>query len=288
MMYATLTNRLETIVVERAGPVAFLTLDRPDARNAMNSTMIAEITRFFADIRDDRTIRCVVLRGSGDCFCAGADIKEMRDPVSQTREAQLAYAAALDAMLRAVQEAPQVVIAAVEGAAMGGGLGLTCVSDIAVADESAILALPEVRLGIAPAVISPYVVARIGLTQARRLALTGRRLNGYGAQEIGLVHDVAAEGTLESIIDGYVRDVLQGSPEALAATKALLFHVAGTAPDENRAYRVELLSQLRASADGVEGMAAFAQKRPPAWVPSEEPAEVALLNGHASPNGHTP
>lgn len=274
-MYTYLTTRFETIITERAGSVIYLTLNRPEARNAMNLRMVEEIRDFFAEIRDDRSIRCVVISGAGQHFCAGADIKEMRNPANQTREAQSRYGNSLDDMLLAVQRAPQVTIAAVKGAAMGGGFGLVCVTDIAVADESIKMALPEVRLGIAPAVVSPYVIERIGLTRTRQLALTGRFLDGTSALELGLVQDVAPAGMLDIIVDDYLKDILRGSPHALAATKELLFHVAAAPSlDESRAYRINTLNRLRSSKDGREGMAAFAQKRPPYWV--EEPIELPI------------
>jgi methylglutaconyl-CoA hydratase len=153
---------------------------------------------------------------------------------------------------------------------MGGGLGIICVVDVAVAEQTARMALPEVRLGLAPSVISPFVLKRIGLSRSRQLALTGRSVDGFMAQEIGLVHDVAPEGQLDEVVSGYVRDILKGSPEALAATKALLFRVAEQVLDESRSYRVETLNRLRQSAEGQEGMASFVEKRPPAWVADEE------------------
>jgi isohexenylglutaconyl-CoA hydratase len=269
-MYSTLATTFETIVTEQAGPVVFLTLDRPEARNAMNLKMVEEIHGFFSGIRDDRSIRCVVIRGAGDTFCSGADIKEWPDPANQSREAQVRYATALDDMLMAVQYAPQVTVAVIEGAAMGGGLGLVCVSDIAIADQDARMALPEVRLGLAPAVISPYVLQRVGLTRARQLALTGRTLNGFAAQEVGLVHDVTINGMMDEVVEGYIRDILEGSPEALAETKALLIRVADSVFPETRDYRVDVLNRLREGAEAAEGMAAFAQKRRPEWVPSRE------------------
>ncbi len=270
-MYATITTTFETIVVERAGSVVFITLDRPEARNAMNMKMIHELRDFFHSIREDRSIRCVIFQGAGGTFCAGADVKEWRNPANQTYEAQLEYATVLDDMLLAVQNAPQVTIAAVEGAAMGGGFGLICVTDIAIADESARMSLPEVRLGIAPAVISPYVVERIGLNRARQLALTGRAINCHAAFDMGLIHDIAPTGVLNSIVEGYVRDILKAAPNALAATKKLLFDVAKAETlEETRQRRVGLLTELRTSEEGREGMAAFAEKRTPKWVPDDE------------------
>jgi isohexenylglutaconyl-CoA hydratase len=277
LMYVGLRSPFETIMTERVRSVVHLTLNRPRARNAMNQCMVEEIRNFFVSIRDDRTIRSVVIRGAGPHFCAGADIKEMRDPAHQTAEAQFSYASALDKMLRAVQRAPQVTIAAVEGAAMGGGFGLVCVTDIAVADESLKMALPEVRLGIAPAVVSPYVIERIGLTRTRQLALTARFLDGQAALDLGLVQDVAPMGMIEMVVDEYLNDILKGSPNALAATKELLFRVAATPSlDESRAYRIETLGRLRSSEEGREGMAAFAEKRTPFWESNERGRAMAF------------
>jgi isohexenylglutaconyl-CoA hydratase len=269
-MYATITTSFETIVLERAGSVAYLTMDRPRAKNALNLRMVQEIHELFASIHDDRTIRCVVIQGAGGTFSAGADIKEMRDPAHQTAEAQLFYANALEQMLRSIQYAPQVTVAAVDGVAMGGGLGLVCVTDVAMASEHATFALPEARLGISPAVISSYLVDRVGLSQARRLALSGRRINGYQAQSIGLVHEVASGGTLDQMVDSYVSDILHGSPEALATTKSLLFEVDGNSPEETRELRVGTLNRLREGEEAREGMAAFVEKRKPFWVRAEE------------------
>lgn len=270
-MYASIKQSLETIVIERSGPVAVVTLDRPATRNAMNLKMVYELLEFFTSIRDDRSVRGVVLRGANEMFCSGADIKEMALPENQERAVQAIYAEALDELLTAVQFAPQVTIVVVEGAAMGGGFGLVCVSDVAIATRDAIFALPEVRLGIAPSVISPFVLQRIGLSQARRLALTGRRLNGFGAQEIGLVHEVALDNELEERLEQVVDEVMQASPDALAETKALLFAVAGLTVAESRNLRVDTLSRLRATS-GAEGMAAFKEKRKPNWVPEESPS----------------
>lgn len=274
-MYTDSILSYKTITVERAGSVIYLTLNRAKARNAMNLSMVEEIHHFFVQIREERSIRCVVINGAGQHFCAGADIKEMRNPANQTREAQTRYATILDDMLLAVQHAPQVTIAAVKGAAMGGGFGLVCVTDIAVADESIKMALPEVRLGIAPAVVSPYVIERIGLTRTRQLALTGRFLDGMAALELGLVQDVAPAGMLDIVVDDYLKDILRASPNALAATKELLFQVAAAPSlDASRAYRINTLNELRSSVEGQEGMSAFAQKRKPNWV--EEPVEIAF------------
>ena len=255
-----------TLLVERHGSVARVLLNRPDARNAMNQQMIADLLDYFTAIRGDRSLRVVVLAGAGGTFCAGGDIREMGASVTATREAQLANIARLDDMLLAVNQAPQVVVAEVRGAALGGGVGLVCVADIALAAENATLGFPEVRLGIVPAVVSPYVVARIGLGQARRLMLTGALLTGAQAAAVGLVTQAHPADTLHDAVNRVVADVLKASPSALAACKALLFEIAGRHPRDTEGYRVDLLHRLQTSDEGQEGLRAFVEKRKPAWA----------------------
>ncbi|MEL6525567.1 MAG: enoyl-CoA hydratase-related protein, partial [Chloroflexota bacterium] len=198
----------ETLLVEQKDFALYITLNRPDVRNAMNYKMVAELNDIFTSLRDDRTIRTVILSGADGTFCAGGDIKEMRDTSVPTFDS----ASNLDAMLRAVDQASQIVIARVEGVALGGGLGLVCVSDIAVADEAAIFSLPEVRLGIVPSFISPYVINRVGLTRARELMLTGRRFDGTLAKEYGFVHEACATDQLDHFIEVELDEIRQAAP----------------------------------------------------------------------------
>ncbi|MFN8481854.1 MAG: enoyl-CoA hydratase-related protein [Anaerolineae bacterium] len=255
-----------TLAVERHGSAARVLLNRPDARNAMSQQMIADLLDYFTVIRDDRSLRVVVLGGAGGTFCAGGDIREMSASVTATREEQLANIARLDDMLLAVNQAPQVVVAEVTGAALGGGVGLVCVADIALAADNAALGFPEVRLGIVPAIVSPYVVARIGLGQARRLMLTGALLNGTQAAAVGLVTQAHPADALTDAVNAVVRDALKASPSALAACKALLFEVAGRHPRDTEGYRVDLLHRLQTGDEGQEGLRAFVEKRKPAWT----------------------
>lgn len=254
--YPTLAVRLE-------GALARVDLNRPEARNAMNAQMVADLYACFRALRENRSIRVVVLGGAGAAFCAGGDLHEMQEPA---RERPFNDAGQIDDLLAAVNHAPQVVIARVHGPALGGGLGLVCVADIALAASQASLGFPEARLGMAPAMISPYVVARIGLAQARRWMLTGALLDGDQAAAAGLVSESCPAEELDSRVGAVVRAILQCSPAALAACKALLFEVAGRPPAETAAYRADLLAQMRASPEGQEGMAAFLQKRKPGWV----------------------
>jgi isohexenylglutaconyl-CoA hydratase len=176
------------------------------------------------------------------------------------------FAIPLDKLLHRVNEAPQVVIAKVEGAALGGGFGLVCVSDIALASLEAKMGLPEVRLGLVPALISPYVIQRIGLTRARELMLTGRRFSGATAQFYGIVHEALDGDTLDQRVNEILEEIRQCSPNALAACKRLLFEVKDKPLDETVNYRATLLTELRRSTDGQEGMTAFVEKRQPKWA----------------------
>ncbi len=221
-------DAFETITCAVDGPVATVTLNRPEARNALSMAMVEELLRCFTALREDacRDVRVVVLRAAGETFCAGGDLRDM----SAASEDGAGIGSQLDDLLRAVNEAPQVVVARIQGAAMGGGLGLVCVSDIAIADEGATFGLPEVRLGIAPAIISPYVIERIGFTRARQLVLTGRRFGAASALEYGLIHEVAVVGQLDAQVEATVVDVLKCAPNALRECKRLLFVVL-TQPD---------------------------------------------------------
>jgi isohexenylglutaconyl-CoA hydratase len=256
----------ETLAISRDGPVVTVTLNRPEARNAMSHHMVAEMLHFFQGIRDNRSIRVVVMRAAGKTFCAGGVIRDLSTP--RTAQEEHDALARLDTMLRAVNRAPQVVIERVHGAVMGGGIGLVCVSDIAIASTSARFALPEVRLGLVPSLISPFVVQRLGLTQARRWMLTGTTFDGATAQAVGLVHEVCDEAALDERVAAITQDVLHCSPNALAECKKLLFEVLET--HETLDYRIELLNRLRRSEEGQEGMRAFLEKRPARWVPQDK------------------
>jgi isohexenylglutaconyl-CoA hydratase len=256
-------DAFETITCAIEGPIATITLNRPEARNAMSLALVEELLRCFTALRDDayRDVRVAVLRAAGETFCAGGDLRDM----SAASEDGAGIGARLDDLLRAVNEAPQVVVARIQGAAMGGGLGLICVSDIAIADEAAMFGLPEVRIGLAPAVISPYVVQRVGFTRARQMMLTGRRFGAAAAQEYGLIHEVAPVGQLDAQVVATVADILKCAPNALRECKRLLFSVL-TQPDSLEE-RVATFERLRTSEEAAEGIMAFIQKKPAPWVP---------------------
>ncbi|MGJ3238319.1 MAG: enoyl-CoA hydratase/isomerase family protein [Anaerolineae bacterium] len=252
----------ETLLLEQRQFTLYITLNRPRTRNAMNNQMVAELTDIFARIHGDRTIRAIVLQGSDGTFCSGGDIKEMRNSdITLTDSANN-----LDRMLSSVNQAPQIVIARVEGSALGGGFGLVCVSDIALADAEAIFGLPEVRLGVAPSFISPYVIKRIGLTRARELMLTGRRFGGHVAKEYGIVHEVHAASTLDNALTAQIEEISACAPGAIAAIKNLIFAVDGMPLEATVALRADLLDALRRGEEAQEGLLAFMEKRPAQWM----------------------
>ena len=247
------------------GPVATVALSRPEARNALNAALIGEITRCFEELADDESVRVIVLSGEGPVFCAGADIGYMRDTAGFSYEENLEDARRLAGMFRSVDELPKPVVAEVRGAAIGGGAGLVAVADVAVVEEGTRFAFSEVRLGIAPATIAPFVVRKVGLSRTRALFLTGERFDAEEAREFGLVHEVVLERDLDSAVDHVVSQMLQGGPAAQAAIKALLHQVEATEPMEALGLMTGLIAELRTGEEGQEGLGAFLEKREPRW-----------------------
>jgi isohexenylglutaconyl-CoA hydratase len=256
----------QTILVDDRAPFAAITLNRTEQRNALSFQMVDELLDAFHALRERRDLRAVVLSGAGEHFCAGGDLADLQSAVGMSESAQDAIAGRLDALLRAVNEAPQVVIAKVAGAALGGGFGLVCASDIAIASTTASFGLPEVRLGLAPAVIAPFVIQRLGLTRARVVMLTGARFDGVSAHEYGLVSEVCPVEILDECVDAVLHELRQCSPHALAACKRLIFESLDHSLDASLPYRTRLLNTLRQGEDGQEGMRAFLEKRPPRWA----------------------
>ncbi|MGH8390021.1 MAG: enoyl-CoA hydratase/isomerase family protein [Pseudomonas sp.] len=257
----------QTLLLELHNGVLHITLNRPQSRNAMSLQMVSELRAVFAAVLDDRGVRAVVIGGAGGHFCAGGDIKDMANARAQGSSAHRDLNRVFGALLQDVQQAPQVVITVLQGAVLGGGLGLACVSDIAMADHSAQFGLPETSLGLLPAQIAPFVVQRIGLTQARRLALTAARFDGTQARRMGLVHFVEHDPqALAERLDGVLAHALCCAPEANAATKKLLLASAGQPSDALLDQAAEWFSEAVTGAEGVEGTMAFVQKRKPGWA----------------------
>jgi enoyl-CoA hydratase/carnithine racemase len=261
-----MTPGYETILFETAGPFAQVTLNRPHVKNAMNSTMVEELIHVFGVLRQMAEIRAVILTGANGTFCVGGDINELQGFSSLSDSQQLNQTSRLDVLLRTVTTAPQVVIARIEGAALGGGFGLVCVTDVAVASSDARLGLPEVRLGLVPAVIAPYVIRRVGLTRARQMMLTGARFDGVAAQEYGVVHEVMPPDGLDIRIEGLLQELRHCAPNALRACKALIMDIADKPADDTLHTRAELLNRLRMSEEAQEGMRAFLEKRRARWA----------------------
>jgi methylglutaconyl-CoA hydratase len=247
------------------GSVTTVTLSRPDSHNALNAELIGELTRCFEEISDDESVRVVVLAGEGRSFCAGADIGYMRETATFSYEENLEDARRLAMMYWTIDECPKPLVARVQGAAMGGGAGLVAVADVAVADAGARFAFSEVRLGIAPASISHFVVRKVGPSHARSLFVTGERFDAERAREIGLVHHVLSEEELDASVDEKVGELLQGGPVAQATIKALLRRLETTEPMETPGLSSRVISELRTGEEGQEGLAAFLEKRDPSW-----------------------
>ena len=258
------------------GPVLYLWLNQPDSRNALSAQMVREIAATFAAIANDPSVRIVVLRGAGGTFCAGGDIKNMsiakEAPAPGQTDDLKEGNRRFGAMLEAVNAAPQVVIAAVEGFAMGGGFGLACVADVTIATVDARFAMGEVMIGVVAAAISPFVVQRIGVTAARRLGVSGIRLNGVEAAEIGIAHVAAADtAALDVAVRDVCNQVLKCAPGAVAVTKQLMLRASGrTSMSELLDQAAESFAAAVRSPEGKEGTRAFVEKRKPSWLAQVE------------------
>ena len=266
----------DLIRIERGGPndaVARVTLARPDVHNAFNASLIGELRVAFAALaREGPTeLRAVVLAGDGPSFCAGADIDWMRAAMQLDVEANEQDAMAMADMLETIDTCPVPVIARVHGPALGGGAGLCAVADLVIAEAGAKFGFTETRLGILPAVISPFVIARIGETHARALFPGGRRFDAIRAQRIGLVHDVV-EGidALDAAVDGAVADILASGPTAVRAAKAIVREVRGLGHGSAKWHTARVIARQRVSEEAQEGFRSFVERRPPAWAPDRD------------------
>ncbi|MBM5811147.1 MAG: enoyl-CoA hydratase/isomerase family protein [Gammaproteobacteria bacterium] len=254
---------------DRRGVVT-LTLERPEARNALSAALVAALSAALERLAADPGVRIVLLSGAGSAFCGGADIGDMRAAAQASVAANEADAGRFSRMLELLEILPQPTVAIINGAAFGGGVGLLAACDIALAADHARIALSEVRLGILPAMISPYVLRAIGPRQARRWSLTGAAMDAATALRIGLVHETAPAAELPARVAALVDELLAGGPRAQTEIKRLL--TAGCGRDEasdraRNANNARWLARLRASAEGREGLAAFLEKRRPDWIP---------------------
>ncbi len=253
------------LTVTHANGIATVTLDRSEVRNAINAELIAALRDCFAALATDDAVRVVVLTGAGEVFSAGADIAWMHAAAGFTAAENERDAQRMAEMFAAIDRCPKPVVARVNGAAFGGGVGLVACCDIAVAIEGARFSFSEVRLGIAPATIAPFVLRKIGASQARALFLSAERFDAARAKEIGLVHTVVSAEELDTAITHQTAMLLHGGPHALAAAKELVHELPGMADGEQRAYTAALIADLRTSPEGQEGLRAFLDRRAPSW-----------------------
>ncbi len=258
------------LLVTREGAVVRATLNRPARRNAMSSAMVAALDSLIADLATDGSARVLVITGAGGHFCAGLDLTEVGAPAASQEEKlgqQQERNRRTGARFAAIAALPQVVVAQVEGSAFAGGLGFVCAADIALASADARFAAPEVRRGLVPAQILPWLARRMGRSAATRLVLQGNAIGAAEATRIGLVHETFADaGALQAGVEAVIRDVLQNGPQALAETKALLAALGPLAPDSYAEAGAAAFARCASGAEAAEGIAAFKAKRPPAWA----------------------
>jgi len=259
----------KTIEVQENGPVVRFTLSREEVRNAFDETLIAELTGAVRSIEGRRDIRVAVLTGEGKVFSAGADLNWMRRVADYTYEENVADAMGLADLVETLYTMPQATIARVNGPCIGGGLGLLAACDVAVASSDAFFAFREVRLGITPATISPYVIRKIGERNARDYFLTGRRIDAETAEAIGLVNEVTESEGLDDAVARWAGRFLHSGPEAIKACKQLIARVSGAQIRDVKAHTADMIAKLRGSEEGKEGFASFFEKRKPDWDAEE-------------------
>jgi methylglutaconyl-CoA hydratase len=260
---------VSSLLITTEGPLVTVSLNRPQVRNAFNEELIAELTA-WATAPMPQGVRVAILRGEGSHFCAGADLTWMSKMVGYSHDENVGDAKAMAAMFQALDMLPIPLLGCIHGAALGGGAGLAAVCDIVVASDTAQFGFTEAKLGILPAVISPFVVAKTGTSAARELFLTGARFPAVRAREIGLVHAVCPEADLDTTIDRYLRELVTSAPGAVSAAKALIAQVAGRPTSEVADLTAETIARHRVSEEGQSGMRAFLDKRRAPWAPDGE------------------
>ena len=256
----------KTITFTKEGKIARVCFNRPEVHNAFNSVMIRELDEVCEEIKEDRLLRVAILTGRGRSFCAGADINWLREIIDYSFEQNLEESLELAEVLHKIYTLPKATIAMVNGTAIGGGTGFLSVCDIAVASEEARFGLSEVKIGLVPAAISPYVIHRIGEKNAREYFLTGERISAQKASEIGLVNKVVPQAKLKETVDETANRLLTSGPEAIASCKELIYKAPRMSLEEAKTYTARVIANLRVSEEGQEGMSAFLEKRKPSWT----------------------
>jgi len=262
-------NNFSTINIStRAAGVAQITMARPNVFNAFDETMVGELDEAFDQLIADSAVRVIVLAGEGKHFSAGADLQWMQRASTATLEWNLADARRFAGMFSKIETCPKPTVARVNGAALGGGVGLLCACDIAIAADNASFSVSEAKFGIIPSVIGPYVTNAVGKRHARRLALTTTRIKADEALRIGLVHQVTSLDELDAAVDATVTELLAGGPQAQREIKELFAQLeVGPITEEVRDLTARTISRIRGSDEAREGFAAFLEKRPAKWIP---------------------
>lgn len=251
--------------VAHTGPIATVTMQRPEVHNAFNPALIAELTSVFRTLSADSATRCIVLTGAGASFSAGGDIAWMQESAGYSEAENLADAKALDELFNTINSAPKPVIGRINGAALGGGVGLVACCDLAFAVEGARFGFTEVKLGLIPAVIAQYVMPKIGLSQSRALFVSGERFTAERAFEIGLIHGICTEEDLDATVDTLAQRILSSGPEAIREAKALIQALWELDSAAGKRYAIEAIARVRTSPEGQHGLAAFLNKTAPDW-----------------------
>jgi methylglutaconyl-CoA hydratase len=262
----TAVKSFETISYTSKQKIAAITLNRPEIHNAFNEVMIAELTQVFRKISEDESVRVAVLTGSGKSFSAGADLNWMKKMIDYSYEQNLEDSLLLADLFYLMYSLPKPIIARVNGAAIGGGTGLVAACDIAIAAENAKFSLSEVKLGLVPACISPYVIRKVGEGKCREFFLTGERLTAQRALEAGLVNQVVPAEELDRAVQEKAAQLISSGPKALAMCKELLQKVLGMDFDNAKTYTADMIARMRIGDEGQEGMNAFLNKRKPKWT----------------------
>ena len=255
-----------TLEIQITNQLATIWLNRPDIRNAFNEVMISELIKAFNEVSSLEEVRVVVLRGRGKSFCAGADLNWMRDVATYSYEQNYKESLQLSDCFYTIYNCPKTTIAVVHGAAIGGANGLLSACDMAICDDETVFSLSEVKIGIVPACISPYVIKRVGEYGARELMLTGRRINGKEAAHFRLVNKSLPAGELDSYLADLIALLMSSGPKAMTQCKTLIDQVSNKITlQEALSYTAQMIAEIRASEEGQEGMAAFLEKRKPKW-----------------------
>jgi methylglutaconyl-CoA hydratase len=261
-------SKLQTIRLESEGAVARVTLNRPDVHNAFNLTMVEELIAAFRALAREPDIRVIVLTGEGTSFCAGADLNWMREIISYSFEENVKESNRISDLMEAINFCPKATIARVQGATLGGGTGLAATCDLVIAADVAFFSLSEVRIGLVPACISPYIIARVGPTKARECFITGERIPAQRAAEMGLATECIPLEQLDGRVDERVSQILRNGPTAITRAKELVARVPTMPISVAKRYTAEVIAAQRIDAEGQEGMDAFLNRRKPNWVVS--------------------